>query len=221
MSTPVLIIGNKNYSSWSLRPWLLLKANNIAFDEVLVPLYQQDSKVAIQAHAPAAQTPYAKVPILRDGEIRVWDSLAICEYVAERWPHVRAWPESRANRALARAISAEMHAGFATLRSEMPLNCRRAPAPVPITAALQADIDRVIEIWTGCRASSASGPFLFGCFGIADAMFAPVVLRFSIYAVALSGAARTYAAAVQALPALQRWLADARSEPYVLEKFER
>ena len=155
MGNPVLVIGNKNYSSWSLRPWLLLKVNGIAFDEVRVPLYQQDSKVAIQAHAPAGRAPYGKVPILHDGATTVWDSLAICEYAAERWPSVHGWPADAARRAHARAISAEMHSGFATLRSEMPMNCRRTHAPVTRGPQLQAEIDRVVDIWTSCRDDGA------------------------------------------------------------------
>jgi glutathione S-transferase len=222
MDNPVLVIGNKNYSSWSLRPWLLLKTNGIAFHEIRIQLYQQHSKVAIHSHAPAGRVPYGKVPILHDGDIQVWDSLAICEYVAERWPAVGCWPKDRAARARARAISAEMHAGFGTLRSEMPMNCRRDPAPVIQGAALQSEIDRVVEIWTNCRASAgATGPFLFGEFGIADAMYAPVVLRFSIYAVALPPSAQAYADTILALPALREWIAHARTETEVLPQFER
>ncbi len=221
MDTPVLVIGNKNYSSWSLRPWLLLKTNDIAFDEMRVPLYQQGSKVAIQSHAPAGRAPYGKVPILRDGAITVWDSLAICEYASERWPSMRGWPAELAHRAHARAISAEMHSGFATLRNEMPMNCRRKHAPVTQGPQLRTEIDRVLEIWTGCRAAATSGPFLFGAFGIADAMYAPVVLRFSLYQVALPETARAYADAMLALPSLQEWLADARNETEVLPQFER
>ena len=221
MDKPVLVIGNKNYSSWSLRPWLLLKVNDVAFDEVRVALYQQGSKVAIQSHAPAGGAHYGKVPILRDGATTVWDSLAICEYAAERWPSIRGWPLDLAQRAHARAISAEMHSGFATLRSEMPMNCRRKPAPVTRGPQLQAEIDRVVDIWTGCRAAASSGPFLFGTFGIADAMYAPVVLRLTLYRVTLPAAARSYADAMLTLPSLQQWLTDARGETEVLAQFER
>jgi glutathione S-transferase len=216
-----LLIGNKNYSSWSLRPWLLLKANSIAFDEVRVPLYQQASKVAIHAHAPAGRAPYGKVPILHDGATTVWDSLAICEYAAEHWPSIHGWPADPVRRAHARAISAEMHSGFATLRSEMPMNCRRTHAPVTQGPQLQAEIDRVIEIWTSCLATVQSGAFLFGTFGIADAMYAPVVLRLTIYQVPLPAVAQTYAATILALPSMQEWIDDARNETEVLEKFER
>jgi glutathione S-transferase len=222
MSRPVLVIGNKNYSSWSLRPWLLLKTKGIAFDEVRVPLYQRQSKAAIQAHAPAGRAQYGKVPILKDGDLTVWDSLAICEYVAERFPDRACWPEDPRDRAGARAISAEMHAGFRTLRTQMPMNCRRSPAPVPRDDELDGDIERVIDIWTSALADHAApGRYLFGDFGIADAMYAPVVLRFTAYAVALPTDARAYADSILALPALQAWVTDARRETEVLEHFQK
>jgi glutathione S-transferase len=219
---PALTIGNKNYSSWSLRPWLLLKVKGIGFDETRIPLYQQQSKAAILAESPSG-----KVPALRHGSVSVWESLAICEYIAEQWPQMRCWPTDPAARALARSISAEMHAGFGTLRSELPMNCRRAPAPAPqpASAAIAADlthqIHRIDAIWSACRADARSGDFLFGDFGVADAMFAPVVLRFSIYEVAVSGAARAYMHTMLALPALKEWVVAAQSESEVLARFER
>lgn len=226
LGNPVLIIGNKNYSSWSLRPWLLMKVAGIAFDEIRIALYQQHSTAAIQSHAPAGRARYRKVPILQDGALQVWDSLAICEYVAERWPESKGWPTDRAARAHARSVSAEMHSGFQTLRTQMPMNCHRPRGPIDPAAAqdaaLRGDIDRVVEIWTSCRAAAdASGPFLFGRFGVADAMYAPVVLRMSIYEVALPGPAQSYAEAMLGLPALQSWIADARSETDVLPQFEK
>jgi glutathione S-transferase len=224
MGNPVLIIGNKNYSSWSLRPWLLMKAAGIAFDEVRIALYQQHSTAAIQSHAPAGRARYRKVPILHDGALQVWDSLAICEYVAERWPESHGWPTDRAARARARSVSAEMHSGFQTLRARMPMNCRRPRGPIDPAAqdaTLRGEIDRVIEIWTGCGAvADACGPFLFGRFGIADAMYAPVVLRLSTYEVALPAPAQAYVDAILAMPALQNWISDARSETDVLDQFE-
>jgi glutathione S-transferase len=221
MSRPALVIGNKNYSSWSLRPWLLLKVKGIAFDEVRVPLYQQSSKAAIHQYAPAGSAQYGKVPILRDGEFIVWDSLAICEYVAERHRDIRCWPDDARDRARARSISAEMHAGFRELRTRMPMNCRRAPQGVARNAELDADIARVIDIWTQARNDHvASGPYLFGEFGIADAMYAPVVLRFTGYAVELPSTARAYADAMLALPALQAWVADGQRETEVLAQFQ-
>ena len=222
MARPVLVIGNKNYSSWSLRPWLLLKVKDIAFDEIRIPLYQQNSKAAIQARAPAGRARYGKVPMLEDGDLTVWDSLAICEYAAECHPALHCWPADVRDRARARSISAEMHSGFRTLRTQMPMNCRRTPAPVPRNDELDADIARVVEIWTQARdAHAAPGPYLFGEFGIADAMYAPVVLRFTAYAVDLPATARAYADAILALPALQAWIADARRETEVLEHFQK
>jgi glutathione S-transferase len=219
---PALIIGNKNYSTWSLRPWLLLKANGIAFDEVRIPLYQQDSKAAILVHSPSG-----KVPGLRDGSVSVWESLAICEYIAERWPQAHCWPADAVARAHARSISAEMHAGFGTLRGELPMNCRRMPAAAPepktsvIAEELARQIRRIDTIWSTCRAEPPTGDFLFGGFGVADAMFAPVVLRFSIYDVSVSGTARAYMDTMLALPALQEWVAAAQRESEVLAQFER
>ena len=222
VSEPALIIGNKNYSSWSLRPWLLMKVNGIVFDEVKIPLYQQHSKAAIQGHAPAGRSPYGKVPILHDGDVTVWDSLAICEYVAERWPHTNGWPDDRVSRAVARSASAEMHAGFGTLRSELPMNCRRSGPAAARGPLLQQEIDRIVEIWASCRAwTESGGSFLFGHFGIADAMYAPVALRFSIYQIPLPAAARDYVDHILALPALQQWIADAHTETEVLAQFER
>jgi glutathione S-transferase len=214
---PVLAIGNKNYSSWSLRPWLLLKVKGIAFDEVRIPLYQQQSKAAIVVHSPSG-----KVPALQDGAVSVWESLAICEYVAERWPDKGCWPHDQAARALARAVSAEMHAGFALLRSELPMNCRRTRAALPTHAAgLAQQIARIDDIWSSCRRIAPPGGFLFGEFGIADAMFAPVVLRFTIYRIEVSQPARTYMDSLLALPALADWIAAARTETEVLDQFER
>src|SRR5262249_38679410 len=168
---------------------------------------------AIHAHAPVGDAQYGKVPILRDGDLAVWDSLAICEYVAERHRDARCWPDYARDRARARSISAEMHAGFRELRTRMPMNCRRAPAGVERTTDLDAHIGRVIEIWSQARNDhAASGPYLFGELGIADAMYAPVVLRFATYAVDLPPVARAYADAMLALPALQAWIAEARRE---------
>ncbi len=226
MATPVLVIGNKNYSSWSLRAWLLMKVNGIAFDEVRVPLYQQHSTAAIAAHARASKVPYTKVPILHDGDVVVWDSLSICEYVAERWPQTRGWPDDRRNRAIARAVSAEMHAGFSALRNALPMNCRRAVSPAALTPdvqlTVQRDIDRIVEIWRECRETvRGGGPFLFGEFGIADAMYAPVVLRFSIYQVPLPALAQDYVETVLQLPSLREWMAAGRTETEVVPQFER
>ncbi|MGA9165484.1 MAG: glutathione S-transferase family protein [Thiobacillus sp.] len=211
-----LVIGNKNYSSWSLRPWLVLRQAGIPFEEVRIPLYRPESAAAL-----AAWSPSGKVPALHDADIRVWDSLAICEYLAERFPEHHLWPADAAARAVARSVSAEMHAGFDALRQNMVMNIRGRYPDKGRTPECLADIERILAIWTDCRARFGSGgDFLFGRFGIADAMFAPVVLRFQTYGLALAGAARDYADAILALPALQAWVADAEVEAERIEKFD-
>lgn len=212
-----LIIGNKNYSSWSLRPWLLLRQAGIPFDEVRIPLYAPGSTEAL-----AAWSPSGKVPALHDGDLRVWDSLAICEYLNERFPDKQLWPADAAARAVARSVSAEMHAGFSALREHMSMNIRARRPGQGRTPECLADVARILAIWTECRARfGGGGNFLFGRFCIADAMYAPVVLRFQTYGVALEGAARDYADAVRALPALREWVAAGVAETERIEQFER
>jgi glutathione S-transferase len=200
-----------------LRPWLLMKVKGIAFDEQRIPLYQQQSKAAILERSPSG-----KVPALQDGAVSVWESLAICEYVAEHWPHTGCWPRDPVERAHARSISAEMHAGFALLRSELPMNCRRTPARLPGHAdGLAQQIARIDQIWSSCCRVAPSGDFLFGDFCVADAMFAPVALRFTIYQIEVSPQARTYMESILALPPITEWIAAARAETEVLDRFER
>ena len=197
-----LVIGNKNYSSWSMRPWLALRANNIAFEEVFIPLYTGDA----DKRRILEVTPSGKVPALVDGDITVWDSLAIIEYLAERFPDARLWPEDRASRAHARSISAEMHSGFMALRNECGMNLHRPVGAVALSDDARANVARVQDIWADCaRRYGKEGPFLFGAFSGADAMFAPVVHRFRTYAIEVSGEARHYFDAMQALPAFQEW----------------
>jgi glutathione S-transferase len=216
MSPLTLVIGNKNYSSWSLRPWLVLRQAGIPFEEVRIPLYRPESTAAL-----AVWSPSGKVPALHDGDIRVWDSLAICETLNERFPEHNLWPADAAARAVARSVSAEMHAGFDALRQNMVMNIRGRYPNKGRTPECLADIERILAIWTDCRARfGGGGDFLFGRFCIADAMFAPVVLRFQTYGVALAGAARDYADAILALPALQAWVADAEAETERIEKFD-
>jgi len=211
-----LVIGNKNYSSWSMRPWLLLRQAGIPFEEVRILLYVPGSEIEL-----AKWSPSGKVPALHDGDIRVWDSLAICEYLAERFPEHAFWPADTEARAVARSVSAEMHAGFGALREHMSMNIRARYPGRRRTPECLADVDRILAIWADCRARYGDGgDFLFGRFGIADAMFAPVVLRFQTYGVALEGAARDYADAVLALPSLQAWVADAEAEAERIEKFD-
>lgn len=211
-----LAIGNKNYSSWSLRPWLVLRQAGLAFEEIRIPLYIPGATEAL-----AHWSPSGKVPALHDGEVVVWDSLAICEYLAECYPEKSLWPADVAARALARSVSAEMHAGFSELRSAMPMNCRATFPGKGVTEPSRRDIARVVAIWNDCRSRfGTGGDFLFGHFTIADAMYAPVVLRFVTYGVALEGAARGYAETILALPAIQEWLAASREEAEIIEAFE-
>lgn len=214
MAQYTLVIGNKAYSSWSLRPWLAMKHAGIAFDEVRIPLYQGGHQARIAQYSPAG-----KVPVLIDAGNTVWDSLAICEYLAERHPERRLWPADVAARAHARAISAEMHAGFAALRGNMGMNVRRSFPGIGMTPEVASDIARIEAIWNdGLR--RYGGPFLCGGFSIADAMYAPVATRFETYAVALSAPARKYADTLLALPAMQEWYAAARAEAEVLPQYE-
>ena len=216
MSHPTLVIGNKAYSSWSLRPWLLMKQAGIAFKEIRIPLYRQDSKENILRYSPAG-----RVPVLEDGSLKVWDSLAICEYLAEKYPHKRLWPRETRARANARSVSAEMHSGFANLRSQMPMNVRRRMPGRGRTPEVLAEISRIQAIWSDCRARfGADGPFLYGEFSVADAMYAPVVSRFYTYEVELDGGAREYAAFVYALAAMQEWITGANAETEVIAEYE-
>lgn len=205
---PILVIGNKNYSSWSLRPWLLLRHFAVPFREIRLPLDTEEFHRRIGDYSPTA-----RVPVLRDGEEVIWDSLAICETVNERWLAGRGWPAETKLRALARSAAAEMHSGFAALRAQLPMNCRRAPTPPHWDARAERDIARVQRLWRQLRAAgAASGPFLCGEFGIADAMYAPVCLRFQAYGVPIDDNAAAYVAGMLDLPAMREWLAAARSE---------
>jgi glutathione S-transferase len=208
-----LVIGDKNISSWSLRPWLALKHCRIPFTEERVRLRQPDSKAEILRHTPAG-----KVPVLKTDHGLVWDSLAILEVLAERHPQHRLWPEDAEARTAARSISAEMHSGFATLRNDLSMDLlSRLPTP-PISAALEADIERIATLWREARARfGKSGPFLFGAFTNADAMYAPVATRFRTYGVDLAsfgddGTGATYMDAIFALPAMAEWTAGAVEE---------
>lgn len=214
-----LVIGNKNYSSWSLRAWLLLRQFGVPFEEIKLPLDEPEFYARIGDYSPAG-----RVPVLIDhgvvdpgsagNALHVWDSLAICEYANERLLDGRGWPADRAARARARSVSAEMHSGFGALRHALPMNTRkRVPTPALAEDVLR-DVDRVKAIWREARERHARhGDFLFGPFGIADAMYAPVVLRFVSYAIALGPIERAYADRVLALACLREWLAEAETEP--------
>lgn len=205
-----LVIGNKNFSSWSLRPWLLLKQAGLPFREIPVRLRQADTKAQILVHSPSG-----KVPALIDGDLTVWDSLAICEYLAEKASlnHVDLWPADPKARAEARSVSAEMHSGFAALRQQMSMEVAASRPGEGQTPEVLADIARIAALWTSCRERFAvAGPFLFGAFSVADAMYAPVAFRFHTYGAELPPLAAAYRDTLLALPAMQEWAAGARAE---------
>jgi glutathione S-transferase len=212
-----LVIGNKNYSSWSMRPWMALKAAGIAFEEIVVSLYSGDAdKQKILKYSPAG-----KVPILLDGAVTVWDSLAIIEYAAEKFPEKGIWPKDISARAHARSISAEMHSGFVPLRSECSMNIHRPIHRKALSADATANAGRLQDIWSECRSKyGQGGPFLFGAFSGADAMYAPIVHRFHTYGVEVKGPAADYMKAMQAHPAFEEWTTAALKETWVIEKFE-
>lgn len=211
-----LIIGNKNYSSWSLRPWLALKQVGLAFEEVRIPLYRPEFAEEIAAYSPAG-----RVPILVDGERTIWDSAAILSYLAERYPDLPWWPGDLEARTLARCVSAEMHSGFFGLREYMPMNCKARFPGKGLTPESEKDIARVRQIWSGCRETYGSkGDFLFGGFSIADAMYAPVVLRFVTYGVDVNAVERAYMDAVLALPAMQEWVQAGLAETEAMPHYD-
>jgi glutathione S-transferase len=211
-----LIVANKAYSSWSLRPWILLAHFKIPFEEVVIPLDRPETRALILEHSPTG-----KVPALRDGPVTVWESLAIAEYIAEIYPQKAIWPRGKAARAHARSLSNEMHAGFQALRQHCPTNFRRPVRAIALTEAVEADMARIEAAWAHARKNfGRSGPFLFGRFSAADAMFAPVVNRFHIYDVPVSRETREYMDAMMALPAWRAWTADAEAEPWRIEKYE-
>ena len=216
MNEYTLVIGNKAYSSWSLRPWLLMKHAGIAFGETRISLYQIDAKENLLRHSGAG-----KVPVLQHGDLTIWDSLAICEYLAEKHPDKQLWPMKASVRAQARSVSAEMHSGFASLRNHMPMNVRRKIPNRAATPEASVDIARIQTIWEDCRSRHAkAGAFLFGDFSIADAMYAPVVSRFHTYEVPLSAATAAYSQTILALPAFRQWVAEANAETEVAPQYE-
>jgi glutathione S-transferase len=217
MADFTLYIGNRNYSSWSLRGWLMVKASGITFEEILIRLRQPNTKAEVLRHSPSG-----RVPALVHGEVSVWESLAIGEYLAELFPDANLWPGDRAARAVARSVSTEMHAGFTALRTHFPMNVRSSFANRASTPDVQADIDRITAIWHDCRSRfGQDGPFLFGAaFSNADAMYAPVVSRFRTYKVDLDAEAQAYCDAVWSWPPMQEWAAAAKNEPWVIEDSE-
>lgn len=216
--TLTLVIGNKNYSSWSMRPWLAMRASGIAFDEVFIPLYT-DNKA--DKDRILSFTRSGKVPALIDGDITVWDSLSIIEYLAERFPEAKLWPQDRVARAHARSISAEMHSSFLPLRNECGMNLHRMIGAVKLSADAKANVARIEQVFTECRERYGKlGPFLFGAFTAADAMYAPVVHRFRTYAIKTAPLAQAYMETMLALPAFVEWTEAGLAETLIIERFE-
>ena len=209
MSQFTIVIGNKNYSSWSLRGWLALRVTGAAFDEVHVLLRRPTTRAAIRAHSPGA-----KVPVLHHGDTTVWESLAICEYLAEQFPDAKLWPGDAAARTHARIVSTEMHGGFGNMRRDIPMNCRAHLPGRGLTLGARIDIAHIDALWCDCRERfGAGGDFLFGSFTIADVMFAPVASRFATYEPDLSPVAKAYVDAINAHPAMVEWVEASRAEP--------
>ncbi len=211
-----LIIGNKNYSSWSLRPWLLLSAHNIPFEEIVVPLYTDQSAAELARYSAAG-----KVPVLHHGDVVIWDSLAICEYVSEQFLDGSGWPNDPVARAYARSYSAEMHSGFFAIRENLPMNCRASDRKVTLTDDINKEVSRLDHMWTELRNKyAAQGPWLLGKFSIADCMFAPVAIRFHTYNIQVSETAGQYMQQVLEYPKVQQWMAEGEEETEVIEGFE-
>ncbi|MCG8412648.1 MAG: glutathione S-transferase family protein [Pseudomonadales bacterium] len=210
-----LVIGNKNYSSWSMRPWVLLSHFNIVFDEVRIPLFTQDYQQELAKYSPSL-----KVPVLIDGDTTIWDSLAICEYVSEKYLGGAPLPSSAKERALCRAYCAEMHAGFFAIRNQLPMNCR-ARKKLTLNSQLETEIARIQRLWDEAREKyQDQGPYLFGEFSIADAFYAPVVMRFLTYGISLSPLSEEYLTNMVMNEAIQSWVQEAQTETEVLPDFE-
>ncbi len=205
-----LYIGNKNYSSWSFRPWIAMKAKGVAFEEVLIPFDDAGGNPKFKEFSPTG-----KVPVLVDGDLTVWESLAILEYLHDRFPRWGFWPSEDGARATARSLASEMHGGFSALRKACPMNMRRQVRPIEQNDAVRRDVARIVDIWDGCL-SAHGGPFLFGEFCNADAMFAPVVNRFEKYGLSDHPAVTAYARAMKGHPAWQEWETAALDEKWIV-----
>lgn len=209
-----LVIGNKNYSSWSLRPWILMHHAQLQFEEIAVPLFTAEGESLLEKWCPAK-----RVPVLHEGPLVLWDSLAICEYIADKVTEQALWPARASDRARARAMSAEMHSGFADLREAMPMNCRRIVEGFTPSLAVQIDINRIVQLFEDALQQSG-GPWLFTHYTVADAMFAPVASRFRTYGIKLPRLSRDYVDRVLDDPPMRDWYAAAAAEPHVIEKSE-
>jgi glutathione S-transferase len=211
-----LILANKAYSSWSLRPWILLAQLKIPFEEVVIPMDRPETRASMLKYAPTG-----KCPSLQDGKIVIWESLAIIEYVAEAYPEKTVWPKGKAARAHARSLASEMHASFGALRQACPTNFRRPVGAINLNDEVRADVARIETAWEQARATfGRGGPYLFGRFSATDAMFAPVVNRFHVYDVPVSKLTRAYMETIMALPVWKAWIADAHAEPWRIERYD-
>ena len=209
-----IVIGNKRYSSWSLRPWILLRQAQLPFEEIVIALDHPDTDATIRKYSPAG-----RVPVLLDGELTVWDSLAICEYVAEKHPDRKLWPQDPRARAHARSVSAEMHSSFQNLRNDCGMKVLESHPVKDLRPETRADVERIVASWNDCL-GRYGGPFLFGSFSVADAMYAPVVSRFRTYALPAHGKAAAYIDAMWSLPAFQDWVEGARKETLRAKRYE-
>jgi len=220
MADFTVVIGNKNYSSWSLRGWLMARIANIEFEEILIPLDLPETQPTIRKHSPAS-----RVPILLHRGLAIWESIAIAEYLNDLKPEAGLWPAAEAARAHARSISAEMHAGFLDLRNNMPMNIRASYPGKGMTPQVRADIERITGLWRDCRkrfagAAAKDEGFLFGTISAADAMYAPVVTRLRTYGVKLDSDSEAYCTAVLGYPPMKAWIDDAKNEPWLIQQYE-
>ncbi len=216
MAKRKLIIGNKNYSSWSLRGWLITKRAGIPFDEEVLPLYQQGT-----AEKKAVLSPAGLVPVLHDDGLAIWDTLAIAEYLHEEHPEARLWPADKEKRAVARAVTSQMHSGFLALRAHMPMNIRRSSPTAVRGEGVLEDIEKMTSLWSLTRSQyGEGGDFLFGEWCIADAFYTPPVFRFQTYGIALEGSAGAYAESVLAMPEVKEWAAAGIAEPWSIEQYD-
>ena len=216
MPDPTLIIGNKNYSSWSLRPWVFMKQNGIAFEEKRVALSTETTAEELAQYGSGF-----KVPVLQDGDLTVWDSLSILEYLSEKYLAGSGWPVDANARAMARSVSAEMHSSFQNVRNELPMNCRKKFSGIRLSTKAEAEIERIVSLWRTCRREfAAEGEWLFGEYSIADAMFAPVALRFEGYSIPLAGVESDYVARVLRQPCVAEWIAAGKLEKEVIDEDE-
>ncbi|MES9969235.1 MAG: glutathione S-transferase family protein [Candidatus Thiodiazotropha sp.] len=216
MANLTLVIGNKNYSSWSLRPWIFLRQNKLKFEEKRIPLFTETTERELAEY----NSDY-KVPVLIDDDLTIWDSLSILEYVSEVYLNGKGWPYDRRARAVARSVSAEMHSSFMNIRNELPMNCRRENDTISISQEAEREIDRIKSVWVKCRREFGfTGQWLFGEYSIADAMFAPIVLRFISYNVSLIGVAKEYVDSVMQQPGINEWLEAANHETEIIQAYE-